>query len=136
MFIVSLKARTTRSTLSNAQQDRTNTEIGRKGEELAANFLSHKGIEIVQLNFRYGRAEIDIIAIEKGVLLFVEVKYRTSLLYGYPEEFVDAGKKKRIKSAAEHYIFERNWLSDIRFDIVSIVNIGKKVAIEHFEDCF
>lgn len=121
--------------MSNAQPDRTNTEIGRKGEELAAKFLAEKGIEILESNYRHGRAEIDLIAIEQGVLLFVEVKYRRSVQFGYPEEFVDEGKVKRVKSAAEHYIFEKNWQHDIRFDIVSIVH-NKKLSIEHFIDCF
>jgi putative endonuclease len=125
----------TRSELSNGQQDRTNTELGRKGEKLAAECLTKKGIEVIQFNYRYGRAEIDIIAKEKNVLIFVEVKYRTSTKFGFPEEFIDKAKEKRIKSAAENYIFEKNWQHDIRFDIVSIVD-NKEPQIEHFIDCF
>ncbi len=131
-----MKERITKSALSNAPQDRTNTEVGKKGEELAAKYLAAKGIEILQFNYRCGRAEIDLIGLEKGILVFVEVKYRTNLLYGFPEESVDKAKAKRIKSAAENYIFEKNWLHDIRFDIVAIVDTGRKVTIEHFEDCF
>ena len=121
--------------MSSELQDPTNTELGRKGENLAAEYLIEKGFEIIQFNYRYGRAEIDIIAIDKNILVFVEVKYRTSTKFGFPEEFVDKPKVKRIKTAAESYIFEKNWTSDIRFDIVSIVEV-RKIAIEHFIDCF
>lgn len=125
----------TKSELSNVPPDQTNTELGRKGEKLAADYLTEKGLEVIQFNYRYGRAEIDIIAIDKRILVFVEVKYRTSTKFGFPEEFVDKGKVKRIKTAAESYIFEKNWTADIRFDIVSIVE-DRKIAIEHFIDCF
>jgi len=121
--------------LNNELQDHTNTELGRKGEKLAAKYLAEKGLEVIQFNYRYGRGEIDIIAKDKNILVFVEVKYRTSIKFGFPEEFVDKGKVKRIKNVAESYIFEKNWTADIRFDIVSIVEV-RKISIEHFIDCF
>jgi putative endonuclease len=125
----------TRSELNKEQRDQTNTELGRKGEKLAADYLIGKGLELIQFNYRKGRAEIDIIALDKKVLVFVEVKFRTSTKFGFPEEFVDKGKVKRIKTAAESYIFEKNWTADIRFDIVSIVEL-RNITIEHFIDCF
>ena len=121
--------------MNNEQPNHTNTELGRKGEKIAAEYLISKGLEVIQLNYRYGRAEIDIIATENSILVFVEVKYRTSTRFGFPEEFVDKSKVKRIKTAAESYIFEKNWIADIRFDIVSIVDV-KGVSVEHFIDCF
>ena len=121
--------------MNNELQDHTNTELGRKGEKLAAKYLAEKGLEVIQFNYRYGRGEIDIIAKDKNILVFVEVKYRTSIKFGFPEEFVDKGKVKRIKNVAESYIFEKNWTADIRFDIVSIVEV-RKISIEHFIDCF
>lgn len=69
-------------------------------------------------------------------MVFVEVKYRTSLLFGYPESFVTKSKQDRIRSAADNFIFEKNWTSNIRFDIISIVHIKGSIQIEHFEDCF
>jgi putative endonuclease len=122
--------------LREIKPSKTKTQIGKKAEEQAARFLSEKGFDIQLFNYRYGRAEIDIIAIEKEILVFVEVKYRTNVHFGYPESFVDAAKEKRIKSAAEHYIFENNWKQDIRFDVVAIVEIQNEVNIEHFMDCF
>ena len=93
--------------MSNEPQDQTNTELGKKGEKLAAEYLVAKGLEVIQFNYRHGRSEIDIIAKDKNILVFVEVKYRTSTRYGFPEEFVDKGKAKRIKKVAESYIFEK-----------------------------
>lgn len=111
------------------------TQIGRKAEKYAVEYLTNKSIEILELNYRHGRAEIDIIAKDKDVLVFIEVKYRTSVMFGFPETFVDKAKSQRIKNAAEYYIFEKDWQHDIRFDIVSIVEY-KTISIEHFVDCF
>ncbi|HAR20301.1 MAG TPA: YraN family protein [Cytophagales bacterium] len=122
--------------LRESKPSKTKTQIGKKAEEQAARFLSQKGFDVQLFNYRYSRAEIDIIAIEKGILVFVEVKYRTNVLFGYPESFVDTAKAQRIKLAAENYIFEKNWKQDIRFDVVAIVEIQNKVTIEHFVDCF
>ena len=68
--------------------------------------------------------------------MFVEVKYRKSTLFGFPEEFVTKHKRTRLLQGADHYIMEKNWPGDIRFDIVSIVDSNGKPLIEHFEDCF
>jgi putative endonuclease len=95
-------------------------EIGRDGENLAAEFLRKKGWEIVSRNFRYGRAEIDLIVKRDDWTIFVEVKTRTSSCYGEPEEFVDEFKARRIFDAAEQFIFSTNWLGHVRFDVISI----------------
>jgi putative endonuclease len=108
-------------------------ETGQRGERLAANFLESKGFEIVERNFRCGRAEIDLIARRERWLLFVEVKTRSSTAYGNPEEFVDGGKMSRLYFAAEQYIYKTNWQGHVRFDIVS-VKLGRETVITHFED--
>lgn len=108
-------------------------ETGRHGERLAANFLESKGFEIVERNYRFGRAEIDLIARKDRWLLFVEVKTRSSVGYGHPEEFVDRGKMNRLYFAAEQYIYGINWQGHVRFDIVS-VRLGRDTVITHFED--
>lgn len=108
-------------------------ETGQHGERLAADFLQSKGFEIVDKNYRCGRAEIDLIARKENWLLFVEVKTRSSAYYGYPEEFVDSGKMSRMYFAAEQYIYRTDWQGHVRFDIVS-VQLGREVTITHFED--
>lgn len=113
-----------------------NTIVGRAGEKLASDHLLQKGYEILCTNYRSGKAEIDLIVQKEGLLVFVEVKYRRSTAFGYPEDFVHKHKQKMILMGADHYIIEKNWLGDIRFDIVSIVDSNGKALIEHFEDCF
>lgn len=111
----------------------TKTAIGKKGEQLAAEFLIKKGFEIVVRNYRHGHAEIDLIVRRDNWLIFVEVKARSSNDFGEPEEFVDVRKMNKLFEAAEEYIYSTDWHGHIRFDIVS-VKLGKEPVIELFED--
>lgn len=110
-------------------------KIGNKGEELAADFLVTKGYEIVTKNYRHKHAEIDLIAKKENVLVFVEVKTRSSVLFGEPEAFVTNKKASKVMEGAEQFMIENNWHGNIRFDIVS-VKTGSTEVIEHFEDAF
>ncbi len=103
------------------------------GENLAAEFLRQKGFEIVARNYRYRRAEIDLIARRDNWTIFVEVKTRSSSGFGQPEEFVDANQTRRISEAAEEYVYSTNWQGHIRFDIIS-VKLDVTPEIIHFED--
>ena len=112
-------------------------QTGNFGEEKAANYLVEKGYTILQRNYRHKRNEIDLIVKKGQLLIFVEVKTKSNLTYGLPEETVDQSKADRIVEAAENYLFENDWQNDIRFDIISIVLKGKLVKeIKHFEDAF
>jgi putative endonuclease len=108
-------------------------KIGNKGEKLAADFFLNKGFEVVERNYRFKKAEIDLIIKKGNWLIFVEVKTRSSSDFGEPEAFVDEGKGHRIFDAAEEYIYSTDWRGHIRFDIVS-VKLGRETEIEHFED--
>ncbi|CAN5323774.1 YraN family protein [soil metagenome] len=108
---------------------------GNKGEKLAAEFLEKKGYNIKEKNYRYKRAEIDIIAQKENLLIFFEVKTRGAISFGLPEEFVDAKKRDLIIEAADQYIFDNNWQGDIRFDIISVV-VHPQPEITQFEDAF
>lgn len=108
---------------------------GRYGEALAARFLKEKGFLIIKRNYRYKKGEIDIIARKDNLLLFVEVKTRTTINYGYPEEAVSAKKAGLIIDAADYFIHKTSWNFNIRFDIISIT-IGSEARIKHFEDAF
>jgi putative endonuclease len=108
-------------------------KTGSKGENLAAEFLKRKGFDIVARNYRFSKAEIDLIVKRDNWLIFVEVKTRKSNLYGEPEDFVDDYKSRLIFQAAEEYIFSTDWQGHIRFDIVS-VKMGAEPEIVHFED--
>ena len=109
---------------------------GKEGEDLAAIFLTDKGFEIVERNYRHKRSEIDLIVKKSGWLVFVEVKLRTSDAYGYPEDFVDYKKAKNIIEGAEQYTYDKNWQGNVRYDIVSIRQLNGKQEILHIEDAF
>lgn len=112
----------------------TTKQIGDRGESLAIAFLQNKDYNVICSNFRFKRAEIDIIAKHGHFLVFVEVKLRKSAAFGNPEEVVNDKKIELIQLAAENYIETINWMGPIRFDIISIT--GSKNNIAHFEDAF
>lgn len=112
-----------------------NNELGQEGEQFAAEYLIKKGWEIQEMNYRYSRSEIDVIAIRNDLLIFVEVKVRSNLSYGLPEQFVDKNKAEHVMKAADHYIQDIDWKGNIRFDIISIVK-GKVMQLDHIEDAF
>lgn len=109
---------------------------GTEGENLAADFLTQKGYTILKRNFRHKKSEIDLIVSRDKWLIFVEVKLRSSTAFGYPEEFVDYQKKKMIFQGALHYMYEKNWQGNVRYDIVAINMVYGKPEIHHLEDAF
>lgn len=108
---------------------------GRHGEQLAQQFLQGQGYILLETNYRFKRAEIDVIARKDNLLVFAEVKTRTSDMFGFPEEAVDSRKEKMLLDAAEAYILAMEWKQDVRFDIIS-VTLTTPPTIVHFEDAF
>ena len=113
-----------------------NKDIGNKGEEEAVNYLRGKGFHIITSNYRFKRNEIDIIAKIDDLLVFIEVKKRSTNKFGYPETFVNKHQTDRIMKASEEYQYQINWQGPIRFDIISIEVLSGKKEITHFEDAF
>lgn len=112
-------------------------ELGRLGEEKAAEFLENKGYTILAKNFRFGRAEVDIIAANSEHVLFVEVKTRTNYLYGYPEESVGAKKQRLMSLAASEFMFQHQLNLSLRFDVIAIFKTKtNEWQIQHLEDAF
>jgi putative endonuclease len=109
---------------------------GQEAEELAANYLQEKGFRILERNFRYKHCEVDLIVLKENWLIFVEVKMRSSVAFGPPEIFVDRNKRHHVRKASRHYIFNRNWLGNIRFDIIAITRMDDEEEIMHIEDAF
>ena len=110
--------------------------MGIRGETIAVKYLEEKGFQILERNWRFSRAEIDIIARDGDVLVFVEVKTRSSDIFGEPEESVTPKKEALLKDAAAVYMQQVNHEWEIRFDIVSILIKGESYTIEHFRDAF
>ncbi|MBC5775801.1 YraN family protein [Pontibacter sp. KCTC 32443] len=108
---------------------------GQTGERMAQLYLQEQGYTILEKNYRYKRAEIDIIARKDALLVFVEVKTRASDTFGFPEAAVNSRKEKLVVDAAEEFILANGWEQEIRFDIIS-VTLTTPPAILHFEDAF
>ena len=118
-------------------------ELGDRGEELAARFLESNGYLILDRNYRFQRAEIDLVCFEpseegQGEIVFAEVKTRSGLGFGRPEEAVSEQKRRYIVRAAQAYLHERRLEKSVcRFDVISIVlGDGDEPAIEHFKRAF
>ncbi len=112
-------------------------EVGEQGEAIALNFLKAKGYHILASNWRYSRAEVDIIAKEGEVLVFLEVKTRSTDHFGKPEAFVTDRKKAFLQTAASVYMEEIGHEWEIRFDIISVLlHPTRPAEVTHFEDAF
>ena len=111
-------------------------EFGKAGEEIAADFLRKKGYKILETNWRSGKNEIDIIALDKETLVIVEVKSRHSNFAGEPETAVTHDKQRALIHAANYYIAKMKLENEVRFDIVSILVVKDRETINHIEDAF
>ncbi len=111
--------------------------LGRKGEELAKQHLENAGYEILDENWRFGKAEVDLIAYQNKTIIFVEVKTRTGNAFGEPEDFVDAAKQALLVSAADKFIELMGFNGEARFDIVAILfDQQGNYRLNHIQDAF
>ena len=110
-------------------------ELGKKGEQIAIDFLVDKGYTILEKNYRYLKAEVDIIAQKENILAAVEVKTRSTDYFGNPEEFVNPKKIKLLLSAIDYYVVDKDLDVEVRFDIIAIIH-QKETKIEHLKDAF
>lgn len=111
-------------------------DFGKEAEQEAVIYLKNQGYEILERNFRYQHAEIDIIAKKETILAVVEVKARNSVVYGEPETFVNTQKKKLLAMATDYYIQKNDLELEVRFDIISIVKNKFHYSLKHIEDAF
>jgi len=111
-------------------------ELGKKGEELAVEFLQKKDYQILERNWRFKKAEIDIIALKKDVLAVIEVKTRSSSYFGNPQDFVNEKKIQLLVEAVNEYVISKDIDVEVRFDIVAIIKTKNNFSIEHLEDAF
>jgi len=111
-------------------------ELGKLGENLALDFLIKKGYKIKEKNWRYLKAEVDIIVQKENTLIAVEVKTRTSDYFGDPQDFITKKKIKLLVMAMNEYVISRDLDVEVRFDIIAILKNKKETKIEHLEDAF
>ena len=112
-------------------------ELGKQGEAIAREFLLQKGYKVIESNWRYRRAEIDLIVKSEDTLIFVEVKTRSSNFFGDPEEAVTAKKEALITEAAIAYMRQVDYEWAVRFDILEvIITSSEQYKVVHIEDAF
>ena len=110
-------------------------ELGKWGEDLAVDYLQRKGYTIIERDWKSGKRDLDIIAQDGNVIVFVEVNTRRNRLYGEPEESVDYHKLQNLQQAISHYVKFKHIRQEIRFDIISIVGtVGTDPDIQHIQD--
>lgn len=111
-------------------------ELGKFGEELAVDFLQKNGYDILETNWTFQKAEIDIIALKENSLAVVEVKTRSSIEFGLPQDYVKPKKIQLLVKAVNEYIVSNDLDIEVRFDIIAIYKEDKTYKIEHIEDAF
>ena len=111
-------------------------ELGKKGEQLAVDFLTENGYDILECNYRFEKAEVDIIAKKNQTLAVIEVKTRSTTDFGNPQDFVKPKQIQRLVKAVNEYITTNNLDVEVRFDIIAIIKQGSSFEIEHLENAF
>ncbi len=111
-------------------------QLGKRGELMAVDYLKSRGYNILEMNWRTRHKEIDIIALDKNEIVFIEVKTRKNDYFGDPEEAVNLKKQKFLINAAENYIISNKIDLEARFDIISIIGEGNTYDINHIKEAF
>ena len=111
-------------------------ELGNKGEQLAVDYLLQHNYKIIARNYRFLKAEIDVIVQKEDVLVAVEVKTRSTIDFGNPQDFINPKKIKLLVSAMDNFVVENDLDVEVRFDIIAIVKQKNAFKIEHLKDAF
>lgn len=112
------------------------TDLGKIGEKLAREYLEVQGYDILECNYFYDKAEVDIIAKKENLIVCVEVKTRNSDFFGDPQSFVTPGKIKQIVKAMNNYLEENEISLETRFDIIAVLKNKSLEKVTHYEDAF
>ena len=109
-------------------------EIGKIGEELACKYLEDNGYKIVERNFEAKQGEIDIIALDKQEIVFIEVKTRTGINYGEASEAITRYKKRHLLNSIKYYLYKRNLENEfIRIDVAEVYVKGENIKINYIK---
>ena len=109
-------------------------KTGKIGEDISARYLEQIGYTIIERNFECVQGEIDIIAKDQNELVFIEVKTRSSALYGQPKEAINKTKKKHIYKSAEYYVYTKRLENEpIRIDVIEVYKKQEKFMVHHIK---
>jgi putative endonuclease len=122
------------------RKSNSKNKLGKLGEEKAKEYLESIGYDFLVSNYRFDRAEVDLIFKDEKnkIVIFVEVKARRNRKFGEPEESINKTKQNQIKKAAEGFVseYEKFLDYDLRIDTVSVFMDGKGITINHTENAF
>ncbi|MGH1337312.1 MAG: YraN family protein [Aureispira sp.] len=110
-------------------------DLGNLGERLAEEYLQGLGYSIIAQNWQWGKAEVDLIAYDRDILVFVEVKTRRRATFGPPELAVTSKKQRLLYDLATEYMYQITHEQEFRFDVIAIL-IEPTITIQHFPDAF
>ncbi len=120
--------------------DRQKKLLGKKGEDIALNYLTEKGYELVARNYRFSRyGELDLVMRDGKYLVFIEVRTKKNKLYGSPLETIDYDKRRQIEKMAQLFLVKEKLSQDTfcRFDAIGIIlSNNNEPEIEHIQDAF
>lgn len=111
-------------------------DLGKLGEELAVDYLQKNSYEILETNWTFQKAEIDIIAQKENILAVVEVKTRSSIDFGLPQDFIKSKKIQLLVKAVNEYVISNELDVEVRFDIIAIHKDGNEYKLKHIEEAF
>ncbi|MCL6447760.1 MAG: YraN family protein [Armatimonadetes bacterium] len=125
---------------------RQRQELGKLGEELAASYLQKKGYRLLERNYRCRLGEIDIVALDGDVLVFIEVRCRTSSRFGFPQESIRREKQAKLRKLAQYYLLRAarpgpapvTGQNQVRFDVLALLFDCKQATcrVEHIQNAF
>lgn len=111
--------------------------LGKQGERIAERYLKRKGYKLVERNFRCSAGEVDLIVLDRRVIVFVEVKTRSGDRFGTPLEAVQSRKQQKMIQTAQFFLSEKGLQQrEARFDVVGITWPGREPVVEHVENAF
>ena len=113
-----------------------NLEKGKKGEDLAWEYLAGQGYRLLERNLHWGHLELDLVVENDDFIVFVEVKTRKNNLFGEPESFVTLQKQRNMIRAANGYVQKNGIRKEVRFDIVSVILDEGQGSVTHIQDSF
>lgn len=110
--------------------------LGKRGEDEAAKFLLKTGYTILERSWKWKHLEIDIIAQKDNILVVVEVKSRSSAQYADPDDLLSKYKLRCLYDITERYMEVSHCTLEVRYDLITVIDHGATVSVEHIEDAF
>lgn len=111
-------------------------KFGKEGEQSALDFVRAKGYKILEINYRLHPLEVDIIALDGDIVVFIEVKTRNTDAYGHPIEFITGKKEQNLIKVADYYLQYKMPNREGRFDIITLYVKDGAFILEHFVNAF